>query len=93
MNLSSSLALALSAVVGGSVVVLTADDLHQVYVDANNMAASVQEKNDAQLLEAARLMHEMQTGRQNASVEELVAAGYLKPEFLKREKVQKQPTP
>ena len=35
-------------------------------------------------------MHEMQTGRQNASVEELVAAGYLKPEFLTRQKVQRE---
>lgn len=87
MNLSTSIALLLPALVGGTAVVLTADDLYGIYERANAKAAEVQTRNDAQLLEAAQLMYEASTGKRNASVEELVAAGYLKPEFLTRERV------
>lgn len=87
MNLSSSLALLLPALVGGTAVVLTADDLYGIYARATAKAAEVQTRNDAQTIEAAQLMYEASTGKHNASAEELVAAGYLKPEFLTRESV------
>lgn len=89
MNLNTAIALLLPAVVGTTTVALTAEDLAAVYAEGTAKAAWVQEQNDKQLLEAARLMYEMDTGKRGATEQELVAAGYLKPEFLTREAVQR----
>jgi hypothetical protein len=87
MNFSSSLALLMSALVGGTAVVLTVDDLFGIYERATAKAAEVQARNDAQMLEAARIWYQSQGGPADASVQELVDKGFLKPEFLTRERV------
>lgn len=87
MNFSSSLALLMSALVGGTAVVLTADDLYGIHERATAKAAEVQARNDAQMLEAARIWYQVEGGPADATPEQLVAAGYLKPEFLTRERV------
>jgi len=87
MNFSSSLALLMSALVGGTAVVLTADDLYGIHERATARAAEVQARNDAQMLEAARIWYQVEGGPAGASVQELVDKGFLKPEFLTRERV------
>lgn len=47
----------------------------------------MQERNDAQTVEAARIWYQLQGGPADASEQELVDKGYLKPEFLTRERV------
>ena len=86
MSLNSSLTLLLASL-GTATAALTAVELSEVYTEAAAKAAQVQTKNDAQTLEAARIWYQLQGGPANASEQELVDKGYLKPEFLTRERV------
>lgn len=90
MNFNLALSLLVPALVGGTVVALSAEDLTSIHNHAMEKAAEVQARNDAQTLEAARLMLELGGGKPNASAEELVAAGLLKESFLSRERVTPQ---
>lgn len=83
------LLLASLAVSGG--VLLTSAQLAGIYNEATAKAAKVQAQHDAQLVEAAQLMYQSANGGQVATVEQLVEAGYLKSEFLTREKVDTAP--
>lgn len=87
MSLNSSLTL-LIASLSTATAAITAAELSGVYTEAAAKAAQVQERNDAQTLEAARTWYQLQGGPADASEQELVDNGYLKPEFLTREKVQ-----
>ena len=86
MSLNSSLTLLLASL-GTATVAITAAELSEVYTEASTKAAQVQARNDAQTLEAARIWYQMQGGPANASEQELVDKGFLKPEFLTRERV------
>ncbi len=91
MTLQLALTILIPAAIGTGVLAITVADLVAVHEKASGRAAEVQAMNDAQMLEAARLMHEMQTGKRNATEEELVAAGLLKPSWLTRERVDTTP--
>lgn len=89
MNQALALLLASLAMSGG--VLITGAELAGIYNEATAKAARVQAQHDAQLVEAAQLMYQAANGGKVATVEQLVAAGYLKPEFLTREKVDTAP--
>lgn len=87
MSLNSSLTLLLASL-GTATAAITAVELSDVYTEATAKAAQVQERNDVQTLEAARIWYQLQGGPADASEQELVDKGYLKPEFLTRERVE-----
>lgn len=87
MSLNSSLTLLLASL-GTATAAITAVELSEVYTEAAAKSAQVQERNDAQTLEAARIWYQLQGGPADASEQELVDRGYLKPEFLTRERVE-----
>lgn len=90
MNQALTLLLASLAVSGG--VLITGAELAGIYNEATVKAARVQAQHDAQTLEAAQMMYQLANGGNGrATPEQLVAAGYLKPEFLTREKVDTAP--
>lgn len=89
MNQALTLLLASLAVSGG--VLITGAELAGIYNEATVKAARVQAQHDAQLVEAAQLMYQAANGGKVASLAQLVEAGYLKPEFLTREKVDTAP--
>lgn len=91
MNLNLALTLLLPALVGGTLVAVTAVDLAQIHDEARGKAAIVQAQHDAQTLEAARILFELNTGRAPADEQELVARGYLKESWLTRERVDTTP--
>lgn len=89
MNMNVAIALLLTALTGAGTVALTADQLWNIHASASQTLQRVQATNDAQLLEAATVLYQLQTGQSDTpSVERLVELGYLKPEFLSRERVQ-----
>jgi hypothetical protein len=87
MTPSTALSVLLPALVAGALAVVTADELSAIHAGAAKTVAEVQARNDAQTLEAARVLYEMSGGPAEASAEELVAHGYLKPSWLTRERV------
>lgn len=87
MTPNLALSVLCTALVGGAVTVLTVDDLSAIHAGAAKKAAEVQAVNDAQTLEAAQVLYELNGGPAHASAEELVTKGYLKPAFLARQKV------
>lgn len=91
MNLTTTISVLLAGLSSTAGVALTADYLWQAHEAAVASAARIQAQQDAQLLEAAVVMYQAQFGTSaTPSVEQLVEAGYLKPEFLTRERVQVQ---
>lgn len=86
MSLNHPLTLLLAAL-GTTTAALTAAELSAVYNTAADKAADVQAQNDAQTVEAARIWYQLQGGPADASEQELVDKGFLKPEFLTRERV------
>lgn len=91
MNLNLALTVLLPALVGGTLAVVTATDLAVIHDEAKGKAAAVQAQHDAQTLEAARILFELNTGRAPADEQELVARGYLKESWLTRERVDTTP--
>lgn len=87
MSLNSSLTLLLASL-GTATAAITAVELSEVYTEAAAKAAQVQERNDVQTLEAARIWYQLQGGPADASEQELVDKGFLRPEFLTRERVE-----
>ena len=89
--MTPALQLLLAATAVSGWLLVTDVQLAGIYNTAIEKAAAVQEQHDAQTVEAAQLMYQLSNGVVGATPEQLVAAGYLKPEFLTREKVDRTP--
>lgn len=88
MSLNPLIVLSLSTLIGATTVALTVDELTAVHENFTQAAAKVQVQHDQQLVEAATAMYQLNTGNGDVpTLEKLVALGYLKQEFLEREKV------
>lgn len=88
MNLTASISLLLAALTGTGALLLTADDLWSTYDSAAHAAARVQAQNDAQLVEAATFLYQIDyPAAPRPTLQQLVDGGYLKPAFIDRERV------
>lgn len=89
MSYATLAAYAAASLVGATTVALTVEELVGAHEKYATVAAQVQEQHDAQLVEAAVIMYQFNTGNGDVpSVERLVELGYIKQEFLARKKVE-----
>lgn len=87
MNPSLAVSLLFAAAAGTGAMLLTEDELTSINISAVTKAADIQSLNDKQTVEAAQIGYFLESGVWTTSEEKLVKAGYLKPEFIGREKV------